>query len=154
MKKPGIVAVCFSCGYGYTEYSHEVQDEHFANVCPNAPEKLKVQAAKRLGQAAVDPKATKLKADNGRRITTVLACLSILCPDADLHSKRKLARQILALVDGHDRTVPQRTITDAQVVEMVWRHSQCVLNQTGRCPLLVFGRQLSEEINEFFTDDE
>jgi hypothetical protein len=95
-----------------------------------------------------------LKADNGRRITAVLATLNILCPDADLHSKRKLAKQILTLVDGHDRPVPQRTITDAQVVEMVWRHSQCVLNQTGKCPLLVFGRQLAEETNEFFADDE
>jgi hypothetical protein len=50
--------------------------------------------------------------------------------------------------------LPQRKITDPQAVEMVWRHSQCVLNQTGKCPLLVFGRQLAEEINEFFTEDE
>jgi hypothetical protein len=34
------------------------------------------------------------------------------------------------------------------------RHSQCALNQTGRCPLLVFGRQLAEEINEFFAEEE
>ena len=58
---------------------------------------------------------------------------------------------ILALIDGEDRRLPQKKITDAQAVEMVWRHSQCVLNQTGRCPPLVFGRQLAEEINEFFT---
>jgi hypothetical protein len=93
-------------------------------------------------------------ASSQRRITTVLACLNILCPSADLHSKRKLAKQILTLVDGHDRTLPQRTITDAQAVEMVWRHSQCIHNQRGKCPLLVFGGQLAEEINEFFKDGE
>jgi len=37
---------------------------------------------------------------------------------------------------------------------MVWRNSQCIHNQTGRCPLLVFGRQLAEEINEFFREEE
>jgi hypothetical protein len=61
---------------------------------------------------------------------------------------------ILALIDGEDNTIPQRKIADAQAVEMVWRHSQCVLNQTGRRPVLVFGRQLAEEINEFFSGDE
>ena len=91
---------------------------------------------------------------NQRRINATLACLNILCPDADLQSKRKLAEQVLTLVDGHDGTVQQRQITDAQVVEMVWRHSQCVLNQMGKCPLLVFGKQLAEELNEFFAEDE
>jgi hypothetical protein len=60
---------------------------------------------------------------------------------------------ILALVDGEDRRFPERKIADPQVVEMVWRHSQCVLNQTGRCPLLVFGRELADELNEFFTQE-
>jgi hypothetical protein len=49
---------------------------------------------------------------------------------------------------------PRRRITDAQVVEMVWAHSQCVKNQTGHCPLLVFGRQLAEELNAFFGSEE
>jgi hypothetical protein len=93
-------------------------------------------------------------ASSQRRIAAVLACLNILCPDADLHSKRKLAKQILTLVDRHDGTLPQCRIAEAQVVEMVWRHSQCVRNQTGRCPLLLFGGQLAEEINEFFADNE
>jgi hypothetical protein len=48
-KKPRMVAACFWCGHGYTEYTHEVEDEHFANVCPNAPGKLKADAKKRLG---------------------------------------------------------------------------------------------------------
>jgi hypothetical protein len=89
-----------------------------------------------------------------KRIAAALACLNILCPDADLHSRRNLAKQILTLVDGNHRPLPQPRIADAQVVEMVWRHSQCVQNQMGKCPLLVFGRQLAEEINEFFAEDE
>jgi glyoxylase-like metal-dependent hydrolase (beta-lactamase superfamily II) len=47
-KKPGIVGSCFWCGHGYAEYTHEIEDEHFANMCPNAPEKLKADAKKRL----------------------------------------------------------------------------------------------------------
>jgi hypothetical protein len=50
--------------------------------------------------------------------------------------------------------LPQKNITDAQIVEMVWRHSQCILNQMGKCPLLVFGNQLADELNEFFGADE
>ena len=37
---------------------------------------------------------------------------------------------------------------------MVWRHSQCVLNHRGKCPLLVFGGPMAEEINEFFAKEE
>jgi hypothetical protein len=48
-KKRGVVAACFWCGYGYTKYTHEIENEHFANVCPNAPETLKVWARKMLG---------------------------------------------------------------------------------------------------------
>ncbi len=49
LKKPGTVAVCLWCGYGYPKYNHEIEDEHFANACPNAPEELKANAKKRLG---------------------------------------------------------------------------------------------------------
>lgn len=48
---------------------------------------------------------------------------------------------------------PKRRITDAQVVEMVWANSQCVKNQTGHCPLLLFGRQIADELNKFFWEE-
>jgi hypothetical protein len=89
-----------------------------------------------------------------RRIALTGAYLKVVCPGVNQSTRTKLADSILALIDGEDRTLPQRKTTDPQAVEMVWRHSQCVLNQTGKCPLLVFGRQLAEEINEFFTEDE
>jgi hypothetical protein len=37
---------------------------------------------------------------------------------------------------------------------MVWRHSRFVLNETGKCPLLVFSRPMADELNEFFKEDE
>jgi hypothetical protein len=89
-----------------------------------------------------------------RRIALTSAYLKVICPAIDLSTRTRLVDSILALIDGEDRRVPQKKITDPQAVEMVWRHSQCVLNQTGRCPLLVFGRQLAEEINEFFKEEE
>ncbi len=37
-------AVCFWCGHGYAEYSKQLEDEHFAHHCPDAPEELKKRA--------------------------------------------------------------------------------------------------------------
>lgn len=47
-RKPGVVAACLWCGRGYTQYDHRLEDEHFANVCPNAPRELRENAKKRL----------------------------------------------------------------------------------------------------------
>jgi hypothetical protein len=48
-RKPGVAAACFWCGHGYAKYDHEMEDEHFAKGCPNAPERLRADALKRLG---------------------------------------------------------------------------------------------------------
>ena len=92
--------------------------------------------------------------DAQQRIALTLAYLKVICPAIDRSKRTTLANAILALMDGEDLAVPQRRITDAQVVELVWRHSQCVLNQRGKCPLLVFGGPMADEINEFFREDE
>jgi len=89
-----------------------------------------------------------------RRAALTRVYLKMACPGIDQSKWSRLVDSILAQIDGAHHTLPQKKITDAQVVEMVWRHSQCVRNQTGKCPLLVFGRQLAEEINEFFTEEE
>jgi len=47
--KGGAVAACLWCGHGFPNYKHKIEDEHFANSCPNAPEELKASAKKRLG---------------------------------------------------------------------------------------------------------
>lgn len=59
----------------------------------------------------------------------------------------------MTLVRGEDQLILKKTINTAAVYEMITRNSQCVLNHTGRCPLLVFTKQLCEELNEFFTED-
>lgn len=89
-----------------------------------------------------------------RRAALTSAYLKVICPGINRSTRKSLADSILALIDGEDRRLPQNRITDGQAVEMVWRHSQCVLNQAGRCPLLIFGKQLAEEINEFFMGEE
>ena len=89
-----------------------------------------------------------------RRIALTGAYLKVVCPGINQSTRTKLADSILSLIDGKNPSVQRKQFTDAQAVEMVWRHSQCVLNQTGKCPLLVFGKQLAEEINEFFREDE
>ena len=89
-----------------------------------------------------------------RRTALTSAYLKVIYPGIDRSNRTSLVDSILALIDGEDRRLPQKKITDPQAVEMVWRHSQCVRNQTGRCPLLIFGRQLAEEINEFFGEEE
>ena len=89
-----------------------------------------------------------------RRIALTLAYLEVICPDID-HSRRiETANSILSVICDIGRRLSQKKITDSQAVEMVWRNSQRVRNQTGKCPLLVFGRQLANELNEFFTHEE
>ena len=84
----------------------------------------------------------------GVRVQAAWDCVSVLRPDLDVRGKRDLATTILQLVRGEKQ--PAQQISDAQVVEMVWRNMQCI---KPHCPLLVFGRQLSEELNEFFATE-
>jgi hypothetical protein len=89
-----------------------------------------------------------------RRIALTSAYLKVICPDIDRSKRTRLVDSILALIDVEDRAIPKRGITDAQAVEMVWRHSQCVRNQIGKCPLLIFGKQLADEITAYFDEEE
>ena len=83
------------------------------------------------------------------RVVAALTCVNALCPGLDASGKRRIVNQILTVSDGKDRSVPRQQITEAQVTEMVWRNMQCI---NRRCPMLLFGRQLAEEINEFFAE--
>jgi hypothetical protein len=88
------------------------------------------------------------------RVALTRVYLKMACPDIDHSARASLADTILALIASQESAVTRRKIADAQVVEMVWAHSQCVLNQTGRCPLLIFGGQLAEEVNAYFNEEE
>ena len=79
------------------------------------------------------------------RVRAAWDCVGVLCPDSDLRKRKNLTNAILRLV--REEPEPRTEISDPQVVEMVWRNMQCIQHH---CPLLVFSRQLSEELNEFF----
>ena len=85
------------------------------------------------------------------KAAAAIYCANVLRPDLDEAGKRSLANDLLTLADGQDRTAPPNRITDAQVTEMVWSNIQCI---KPHCPLLVFGKQLADEINEFFKEEE
>ena len=87
-----------------------------------------------------------------KRVMAVLACLKVLCPGANRRTRRELASKILTLVCGKHR-LPRKKIMPAAVYKMFTQNSQCVFNQAGRCPLLVFSQQFCEELNSFFLED-
>lgn len=86
-----------------------------------------------------------------KKIAAALDCVILMCPQLDARGKRRMVKAILTLGDGKERANSQRHITGPQIVEMVWRHSQCV---DPHCPLLLFGGELAQELNEFFQEDE
>jgi hypothetical protein len=45
-----VVGWCFHCDHVYAIYTPKLQDRHFANYCPNAPETLKEGARARLAK--------------------------------------------------------------------------------------------------------
>jgi hypothetical protein len=86
------------------------------------------------------------------RAEAVWDCLTVLSPDLKGEYKKELARKMLSLVDGKDRTQPRRPakqISPAQVEEIVWANLQCI---HPKCPVLLFSKQISEEMNEYFCE--
>jgi hypothetical protein len=77
-------------------------------------------------------------------------CATVLRPDLDARGTKKLATAILSLGESEDLPMPKRQITDAQVSGFVWANMQCIYH---KCPLLIFGNQLSDEINAFFNEE-
>ena len=87
-----------------------------------------------------------------RRVEAVWTCLGILCPDLPLPERKTLAEKVLDLSRGESPAVAKRIeITPAQVQEIVWRNSQCA---NRYCSMLLFSRELAEELNEFFRPED
>jgi hypothetical protein len=61
------VAACLWCGHGYEDISPELQDEHFADHCPDAPKDLIESARSRVQEAKADVHAPK---ESARKETT------------------------------------------------------------------------------------
>ncbi len=77
-------------------------------------------------------------------------CLSILDPDLKGEAKKAMAKRMLTLVDGVDRSeppVPPIRITARDVEGIFWQDFQCVHR---KCGALLFSRQIAESLNEFF----
>jgi hypothetical protein len=88
------------------------------------------------------------------RAEAVWRCVSILDPDLKGEAKLEIARRMLTLMDGKDRTPPKPPvvqITPAQVAGIFWANIQCI---NPRCPMLLFSKQIADELNEFFTPEE
>ena len=75
--------------------------------------------------------------------------VDLLAPRETPQRKARLAGRILALF-GDDRSVGNMRITPEALMELISRHAQCVHDQTGKCPLILFCRPMAWELNEFF----
>jgi hypothetical protein len=89
-----------------------------------------------------------------QKAKTTSDCAQRMNPHLDAKAKRKMVKAIPSVVHGKDGPAPRRQISGAQCVELVWSNSQCVHTRTGKCPLLIFGEQLAQQLNTFFVDDE
>jgi hypothetical protein len=87
-----------------------------------------------------------------RRVEAAWTCVGILRPDLALPDKKALATQMLDLCRGGGQTSAKKIeISPAQVQEIVWRNSQCA---NRYCSMLLFSRELADELNEFFRQEE
>lgn len=80
-----------------------------------------------------------------QRVEAVWTCLNVLRPDLPLAERKELAIKVLDLCRGEAEQAVR--IKAAQVQEIVWRNMQCV---NRHCPLLLFSREIADELNEFF----
>jgi hypothetical protein len=77
--------------------------------------------------------------------------LGVLCPDLPLVERKAFAEKVLDLCRGEVQPPTRISITPAQIQEIVWRNSQCA---NHHCSMLLFSRELAEELNEFFRPEE
>lgn len=85
------------------------------------------------------------------RVHVAYRCVVALQPDADDRKRVAIARRILTLCDGKDRSVK---ITQAQAQELILPHLQCLESQKERCPLLCFWEPVARSLNMFFSEED
>jgi hypothetical protein len=78
-------------------------------------------------------------------VKRVLALVEELAPETPPNRKKRIVNQILTLLDGQNRAV---RMTPALLQDLVSIHSQCPLDQLGKCALTVFSTPLAWEINK------
>jgi hypothetical protein len=87
----------------------------------------------------------KCKEDARFLANLVYEALPLLLPKASIDERRKLARDILSLCRGRK----PRRLTSEVLTELLMVHSSCVMDQKGRCPILISVRSLCWEVNQF-----
>jgi len=95
-----------------------------------------------MGKKAVSAEARE---DARLRVFAVFQCLAVLAPDADDATRSRLATEILLMCDRKDRHV---RVTSELLAELISVHSVCVYDQQGKCPLTIFTKPLSWELNQ------
>jgi hypothetical protein len=96
-------------------------------------------------------KRAAIKLAARQRVDAVWTCLDVLCPDMALKAKNVLAEKVLDLSRGEEQKPPRIMITPAQVSSIVWPNSQCA---NRYCSMVLFTREIAEELNEFFKPEE
>ena len=86
-----------------------------------------------------------------QRVEAVWTCLGVLCPDMALRAKKVLAEKVLDLSRGEEHKPPRIMITPAQVSSIIWSNMQCI---NPRCPMVLFTKEIADELNEFFKGEE
>jgi hypothetical protein len=97
------------------------------------------------------PLVSKYRQLARQRVETAWNCVGVLCPSLTLQAKKVLAQRVLDPCRGEEQTVARIQITPAQVQEVVWRNMQCI---NPHCPMVLFSREIAEELNEFFKQEE
>ncbi len=84
------------------------------------------------------------KAEARTRAWVLFEVLPVLAPKASVAEKKRLANEILLLVSGKGRV----RLTPTLLSELISIHSQCILDQVGKCTLTIFVQPLAWEINK------
>lgn len=86
-----------------------------------------------------------------QRVEAVWGCVNTLRPDLPLNDREDLARHFLDLAREEYVAPKPIRITPAQVQNMFWRNMHCAKRH---CPIVLFSRELADELNEFFWQEE
>lgn len=95
----------------------------------------------------IDRRSEFIRRAAHERVVAVLDCLDILVPNATPRQRKRLAKKILTLGDGKDRSV---RITEAQARDLILPHLQCIRED---CPQLCFWEPISRSLNMFFNEE-
>jgi hypothetical protein len=87
--------------------------------------------------------SAEAREDARLRVFAVFECLAVLAPKANIPERKRLADRILRICAG-----VEKRMTPDLLRELIAIHSQCVLDQQGKCALTVFAKPLCWEINQ------